>query len=285
MPKTKDETEQVETKTERAVDEQVQLTAEITIKGIPDVENGGDELEALQKDGDLIAKGLEYGEIEVIVSNSATDRHGESILLEGIDLSQIRRNPVVLWAHDYTGLPIGQIKDIRKKGGNLVARIKLDYDVYEFADTVYKLILRGTINAVSIGGMVREWNDDYTVVKKLEMVELSVVPVGAHPDALVVARSVGIRPEDVKKQFTDFVKATVLDKYKGLSETDFNNHVKFLEDFVKLLKEAGPQNAPVKNETPEQRKVKLITLKRVAAEATHRTGEINKTIKIVLKGS
>lgn len=283
MAETKDQVQQEETKIERAVNERLDLTAEITIKSIPDIEDAGDELDDLQKDGATVTKGLEYGEVEVIVSNSATDRHGESILLEGIDLSQIRRNPVVLWAHDYQNLPIGQIKSIRKSAGNLVAKIKLDYDLYDFADTVYKMILRGTINAVSIGGMVREWSDDYTIVKKLEMIELSVVPVGAHPDALVIARSVGIAEDDVRKQFKDFVKANVLDKYEALSDTDFNNHVKFLEDFIKLLKEARPK-APAKDETPEQKKVKLVTLKRTSAEASHRIGEINKTIKITLKG-
>jgi HK97 family phage prohead protease len=155
---------------------------------------------------------LEYGEVEVVVSNSGTDRHGESIIMEGIDTKQISKNPVVLWGHDYSSLPIGKITKLWKSNGNLMARIKLANELYDFADKVYKMIKEGIINAVSIGGIVKEWNDDYTIIKKMEMVELSVVPVGAHPDALVTAKSLGIEENEMKQSYKEFLTKSLNDK-------------------------------------------------------------------------
>lgn len=139
-------------------------------------------------DGD-VTKSLGYGEIEVVVSNDAIDRHGESIMLKGIDLTQIKRNPTLLWAHDYSKPSIGRIDKIYKSQGNLKAKLSFDYEIDEFADLIYKKILKGSLNAVSLGGIAKEFNDDYTVIKELEMYELSVVPVGAHRDALVTSKS------------------------------------------------------------------------------------------------
>lgn len=168
-----------------------------------------------------------------------------------------------------------------------MARIKLDYDIYEFADTVYKMILRGTIRAVSIGGMVIEFGvtedgkTDYYSIEKLEMVELSVVPVGAHPDALVTAKSIGMQPEALRKQFEDFVGRSLVDKMKDISDTELEQHINSLEAILAALK----QNKTLleQQETSTGRKVKLVTLKRLAGEADHETSQLNKTIKIKLR--
>ena len=140
------------------------------------------------------SKNLPYGQVEVLVSNSATDRHGESIEMTGIDIKQIQRNPVVLWAHDYASLPIGKIVHLWKSKGDLKAHIQFMTEIVPFAETVYKLIVAGALNAVSIGGIVKEYGvtdgvTDYSKIAQLEMVELSVVPVGAHPDALVTSKA------------------------------------------------------------------------------------------------
>ena len=231
---------------------------------------------------------LEYGEVIVVVSNSGTDRYGDSIIAEGIELTQIRRNPVVLWAHQYSSLPIGQIKELWLEDGNLMAKIKLEYDVYDFADTVYKMILRGTIRAVSIGGLIIEFGEtedgktDYYKIEKLEMVELSVVPVGAHPDALVTSKSIGIDRNAIEKQFNDFVRKSMVDKFKNVSENEVDDHVKSLEAILAALKET--KSSMEQQDSTAKQKTKLITLKRLAGEADYEVGKLNKTIKIKLKG-
>lgn len=176
----------------------ITLFGSIKVASIPRIED-----QSLNKSlGDLtVNKALDYGQVEVIVSNSAIDRHGESIKVEGIDIKQVKRNPVLLWGHDYTSLPIGRIVKIWKSKGNLMARLELDYDIDEFADKIYKKVLRGSVNAVSIGGIVKEYDkEDFTIIKKLEMIELSFVPVGAHQDALVTGK-------DLKQSFKELAEA------------------------------------------------------------------------------
>lgn len=164
----------------------IKLYGSIKVSSIPVIE---DKSIAKNLGGLDVNKALNYGQVEVIVSNSAIDRHGESIRMEGIDTKQVMKNPVLLWGHDYESIPIGRIIKLWKSQGNLMARIELDYDIDEFADKVYKKIIRGSINAVSIGGIVKQWNEDYTVIEKMEMIELSLVTIGAHQDALVTSKS------------------------------------------------------------------------------------------------
>jgi len=232
----------------------IKLTSSFTVSAVPELEKS---VADLVKSADVtVQKGLSYGEVEVIVSNSGLDRHGEQIIMEGIDISQIKRNPVVLWAHEYSGLPIGQIVKLWKSNGNLMARLKLDYDIYDFADTVYKMILRGTISAVSIGGMVKEWNEDYTIIKKMEMLELSVVPVGAHPDALVTAKSLGIRFEDFQKQYDTFVHKSLIDKFKNMPENEIQNHIGSLKALLSALEDSPKEVSTKENDKQEPIEVK-----------------------------
>lgn len=279
-----------------AVGERIDITAGISDIQIPELDvltdNAEDRqvFEGLVKAGKAtVKKGLQYGEIEVIVSNSGLDRYGEHILVEGIDTKQVMRNPVVLWAHQYSGLPIGQILKLWRSNGNLMARIKLDYDIYEFANIVYQMILRGTINAVSIGGLIIEFGEgedgktDYSVIAKLEMVELSVVPVGAHPDALVVGKTLGIKPEVVREQFEDFVQKSVLDKLNHLDDDEINNSINSLETILAALKATKDQKA--QQDSPQKAKTRLIVLKRLGGEAQNEVNKLNRVIKLTLKGA
>lgn len=236
-------------KEERAkwLNNSIRVTVGFDLSGVP--EDLGEELSKSFED-DIKQKGLAYGQIEVVVSNSAIDRHGESITMEGIDLKQMKKNPVVLWGHDYSGLPIGKATKLWKQDGNLMARIQFATDNYEFANTVYKLILDGVINAVSIGGIVREFGQgksgetDYSTIAKLEMVEVSVVPVGAHPDALVTAKSLGIDEAQFTKEYEDFARGSLIDKVKALPENEIDLAIKTLQSLVSALqtiKSAEPE--------------------------------------------
>ena len=139
-------------------------------------------------------KDLPYGEIEVVISSSALDRHGETIQVSGINTKEFMQNPTVLWAHNYEDLAIGKVVKLWKSSGKLMGRIKFATEIVPFAKTVYDLIREGYLNAVSIGGLVREYGEnkgvtDYSNITKMDMVELSVVPVGANPEALVMSKA------------------------------------------------------------------------------------------------
>ena len=134
------------------------------------------------------ANKLGEGEVEFVVSTNDLDAHGERINVDGIDVTDFKKNPVVLWGHDGFNLPIAKATKIWKENNKLMARAKF-YLKDEFAAKVYEYILDGFLQAVSIGGMVKEWGEDGITIDKLLMKEFSVVSVPANPKALVANKS------------------------------------------------------------------------------------------------
>jgi len=60
-------------------------------------------------------KDLGEGKLEAIVSTNDIDRHGEIVDIEGIDIKNYEKNPVVMWAHDYSLPPIGKTTSLTKE--------------------------------------------------------------------------------------------------------------------------------------------------------------------------
>lgn len=210
-------------------------------------------------------KKLEYGEFETVVSNSSEDRYYEKILVEGIDLKQIKRNPTVLWGHDYRGLPIGKMTKIWIEDGNLMARIKLSVEKYDFAKQVYELILDGAINAVSLGGQVKKWSEDYTTIEQLELYEVSVVPVGAHRDALITSKSLGQeKAAQLRKSFEQFQEEATVDKLKSMSDDEIKSHIASLKALTSALETAYAGSAETEEDTDDaDGKVKTKTVRKL----------------------
>lgn len=258
----------------KEADEMIRCGAHIETATKEIEKDGVTERVAVEK---ATGKALAYGEFETVVSNSAEDRYYEKILVEGIDLKQIKKNPTVLWGHDYRGLPIGKITKIWIDNGNLMARIKLSVEKYDFAKQVYDLILDGAINAVSLGGQVKKWNDDYSVIEQLELYEVSVVPVGAHRDALITERSVGKeKAATLRKSFADFEKEAALDKIKLMPQDEIKLHIDSLKSLTSALELAYTQNSAETEEEGDQavRRVRKLVLVRSTAKNVDRGAEL-----------
>lgn len=263
---------------QKTADEMIRCGAHIETS-VKEVEKDGKtERVAVEK---ATGKALAYGEFETVVSNSGEDRYYEKILVEGIDLKQIKRNPTVLWGHDYTGLPIGKITKIWVDGGNLMARIKLSVEKYDFAKQVYDLILDGAINAVSLGGQVKKWNDDYSVIEQLELYEVSVVPVGAHRDALITERSVGKeKAAALRKSFADFEKEAALDKIKLMPEDEIKQHIASLKALTSALETAHAASMETEEEAGDDadagktKRVRKLVLVRSTAKSVDKVSEL-----------
>ena len=141
---------------------------------------------------DISEKLLQLGEVKanegatfkVIATNETKDRDGEIIKVNGWDFAPYMKNPCILANHNYT------IESIAGKATRIY--IEEENVVIEgvFADTptgalAAKLYNGGFLKTVSVGFIPKERKqDDYRVITRAELLEVSFVPVPSNPTAL-----------------------------------------------------------------------------------------------------
>lgn len=132
------------------------------------------------------ASDTDSGSFKIVVSTSDVDRQGESVNQNGWDLTFYKMNPIVLWAHDYSALPIGMCTSIEVQDNKLVAEGKFaPSEANPFAQQVRKLYDLGMVNTTSVGFIPKEYDGKKDgVINKSELLEFSFVPVPANPMAL-----------------------------------------------------------------------------------------------------
>lgn len=226
-------------------------------------------------------KDLGDGVFEATITTPEIDRQNEQIDTTGIDASTWEKTGMpVLYGHDYLGLPIGKGLSFKMFKTKMTSRFQLAVEEYPFAATVAAMIKGGYLNAVSIGGLVREWSDDYRQVLKLEMVEFSVVPIPANPSALITTRSLekitGKSVEDIREEYADFSHKIFVDKLAGMPEDELKDAVKTLKSLTARLEESATDLslADDKNKTVKKRYV--LKDAKAAAEQSQRVIRIIK---------
>jgi HK97 family phage prohead protease len=153
-----------------------------------------------QTDGIAIGGGTQSRSISFVLSDESVARDGHTIATKGWELDNFYRNPVVLWAHDSSQPPIGRMTYVTRQGSRLVGTVEFaDAETYPFAETIFKLLRGGFLNAVSVSWMPLEWvwskdksRPGGVDFLRQELLEVSVVPVPALPTAIATARSAGI---------------------------------------------------------------------------------------------
>ncbi len=230
----------------------------------------------LVKSAGIIEKAakLQEGEVEFIVSTNAIDAHGERINVDGIDLKDYKKNPVVLWGHDGFNLPIAKTTKIWKDSGKLMARAKF-YLKDQFANKVYNYIVDGYLNAVSIGGMVQEWAADGMTIDKLLMKEFSVVSIPANQEALVASKSLDGEQKAELRALANNYARKMLDQEDGV--TEINKSIDSLEKLVSTLKEVAKSE-------PQEASDKVNHVRVVLRQAQAVDHQIERVIKVVKKG-
>jgi uncharacterized protein len=140
--------------------------------------------------------------VVAVVSTSETDRMGDIVVQSGIDLTNYRRNPVVLWAHDAT-MPIARCTSIDIVDGALTATMKFpDAGADQDSDRVLNKIRAGLLNATSIGFRpikVSPLPKGGLRFDASELMEFSIVSIPANAGALIQQRSV-VRREVVARK-------------------------------------------------------------------------------------
>jgi hypothetical protein len=51
--------------------------------------------------------------LDFVISTASVDRYGDTVAVDGWKLTNFRKNPVVLWMHDNTMLPVGKASNVR----------------------------------------------------------------------------------------------------------------------------------------------------------------------------
>jgi HK97 family phage prohead protease len=153
---------------------------------------------------------------EFTASTADMDRDGEVIDVSGWDLKNFKKNPVIMFAHDYRTLPIGRATKIGVRDGKLVNNVEFPPEgTYEFADIVERLVGAGFLKTESVGFMPKKWEDgDWTeedgkgskprrTYTKQELLEISIVPVPSNPNALMNAVKEGVITQKQFKSITE----------------------------------------------------------------------------------
>jgi HK97 family phage prohead protease len=110
--------------------------------------------------------------------------------------SAFRKNPVILFAHDSTSLPVGRAVDVHLESNKLVASVR--FAQTSMGRTVAGLVRGGYLNATSVGFAPLEYAFSKDPNRKggidfaaTELLEISVVPVPANANALLTGISEG----------------------------------------------------------------------------------------------
>lgn len=148
---------------------------------------------------------------EFVASDETVDRYGDVVRVNGWELANYKRNPIVLFQHQSSN-PVGIATKVWIEGKALMSRIKLANEgTSPFIDTLRKLLQQKIVRAVSVGfaptsepKYIRdESNDRITGMEFVgqELLEISLVSVPANPSALSLAKSLKIPEMHLQRVF------------------------------------------------------------------------------------
>lgn len=127
--------------------------------------------------------------VEVIISDETVDRDDDIISVDGWDLENYLKNPVVFFGHDTSAVPIAQCVKIGVEGGKLIATAKFpDAGKDHFSDSVFNAISDRRVRSTSVGFRSKRHElIEGGGVKFLEqeLMEFSFVGVPANPSAVL----------------------------------------------------------------------------------------------------
>jgi len=137
------------------------------------------------------------------LSNNKTDRDGDIVIAEGVVIDYY--TGTLLWNHNLTGLPIGLCEGFRVEAGEALGVLKFATE-YDFAEDVHSLVAQKMLRGISIGYIPRkvalrgtpafneavnkyslDASDCKRILLSVELIEVSMVPVGANREAMILA--------------------------------------------------------------------------------------------------
>lgn len=129
----------------------------------------------------------------VRMTDDSLNSHGSRVLTAGCDVTQYKRNPVLLYMHE-RGKVIGYMKDIETKDGEITGEPVFDCAT-ELSKQCKKQWEVGSLRMVSIGIDVLELSEEpehlvagqtAPTITKSKIFETSIVDIGANDNAIVM---------------------------------------------------------------------------------------------------
>lgn len=147
--------------------------------------------------------------LDFVMSDESVDSYDDVIEAAGWKLTRFKgqhANPVALYGHDQSNLPIGLWENVRVEAGRLLGRLKLaEPGTSPFIDAIRSLLAQKILRAVSVGFLplayeprpgAKRGGYRYTAT---ELIECSVVAVPANAHATAI-RSLMRLPEPVRER-------------------------------------------------------------------------------------
>ena len=156
---------------------------------------------AVQPSGDGADRRMTF-----VVATGDTNRNHWQLNPQGWEFANYLNNPVMLWAHDDTKLPVAKAEKVWVDGDLLkIVALFTPAGFSSFNDAVFECYQQGFLNAVSAGWIPLEYEfveDEQgwrIMCSRQELVETSFVPVPAEPNALRLAARAGIDIGELRK--------------------------------------------------------------------------------------
>jgi len=155
-----------------------------------------------------------------VITAETIDRDGEVLIPQGMNSKEFEQNPVLFWNHDYSE-PVGKCVGLKRRERDIVGEFAFaqkpeGYSGEFFPEVAAALVGQGIVNGVSVGyvpedgGTRRATELDRkkyggnvsTIFSRWKLLEVSLAPLQANPEALITAVKKGIvSPVAAKRWF------------------------------------------------------------------------------------
>lgn len=182
-------------------------------------------IEVVEKKFDLSERS-----ITSYISKTTVDRGRDIVNPKGLNEKNYRKNPIVLFNHDYDK-PIGKNLWNKKESDGVLA--KTQFATTLFADDIMLLNKEGVLNAWSIGFIPEKWTIDekqeVMTFDEWELLEYSSVSVPMNPDA--INNAYGMVKSDLAQNYFKQV----------LEENEIKKDLASMKDEIEKLKSVNEE--------------------------------------------
>jgi len=145
-----------------------------------------------------------------VITSETLDRDGEVLIPQGMNSKEFEQNPVLFWNHEYDK-PVGRATGIKRRDRDIVGEFVFakrpdGYGGEFFPEVAAALVGQGIVRAVSVGYVPepggtrravdadrKKYGDSATTIfSRWKLLEVSLAPLQANPEALITAVKKGI---------------------------------------------------------------------------------------------